>query len=67
MSASDLRELGVTDLHKRLRDARQELFNLRLQRASGKLRNPARGVLVRRTVARLLTVLRQRGAGEGGA
>lgn len=67
MSASDLRELAVPELHKRLREARQELFNLRLQRASGKLLNPARVVLVRRSVARLLTGLRERGAGEGGA
>ncbi len=67
MSAADLRELGVPELSKRLQDARQELFNLRLQRAAGKLLNPARVVQVRRTVARLLTVLRERSAGEGGA
>jgi len=63
MSAGDLRELGMSDLAKRLEEAREELFNLRLQRASGKLLNPARVVLVRRTVARLLTVLRERAAG----
>jgi large subunit ribosomal protein L29 len=67
MSAADLRELGVPELSKRLQDARQELFNLRLQRAAGKLLNPARVVQVRRTVARLLTVLGERRAGEGGA
>ena len=66
MSAAELRELGVPELHKRLQDARQELFNLRLQRASGKLLNPARVVLLRRNVAQLLTVLRERGE-EGGA
>jgi large subunit ribosomal protein L29 len=67
MSAEDLRELGAPELNKRLQDARQELFNLRLQRASGKLLNPARVVLLRRGVARLLTVLRERGEAEGGA
>ena len=66
MSAQDLRELGVPELTKRLQDARQELFNLRLQRASGKLLNPARVVLMRRTVARLLTVLGERGTPGGG-
>jgi len=66
MSAADLRELGVPELNKRLQDARQELFNLRLQRASGKLLNPARVVLLRRGVARLLTVLRERGEEGGG-
>ena len=65
MSAEDLRELGAPELNKRLQDARQELFNLRLQRASGKLLNPARVVLLRRSVARLLTVLRERGEGGG--
>jgi large subunit ribosomal protein L29 len=67
MSVADLRDLGAPELNKRLQDARQELFNLRLQRAAGKLLNPARVVLVRRTVARLLTVLREREPGEGGA
>ncbi len=69
MSVSELRELGAADLHKRLQEARQELFSLRLQRASGKLLNPARVVLLRRTVAQLLTVLSERertGAAAGG-
>jgi large subunit ribosomal protein L29 len=65
VSASELRDLSETDLDKRLQDARQELFNLRLQRASGKLLNPARVATVRRSVAQLLTVMRERGAGRG--
>ena len=64
MSASELRELSEGELSKRLQDARQELFNLRLQRASGKLLNPARVATVRRSVAQLLTVMRERGAGS---
>lgn len=63
-AASALREFAAPELEKRLRDARQELFNLRLQRASGKLLNPARVVAVRKDVARLLTVLRERQAEE---
>jgi len=62
MSAGDLRELGMSDLAKRLEEAREELFNLRLQRASGKLLNPARVVLLRQNLARVLTVLRERAA-----
>jgi large subunit ribosomal protein L29 len=65
MSTGELRELGVAELNKRLQEARQELFNLRIQRASGKLLNPARVVATRQTVARLLTVLRERHDGEG--
>ena len=63
MSASELRDLSEAELDKRLQDARQELFNLRLQRAAGKLLNPARVAAVRRSVAQLLTVIRERGAG----
>jgi large subunit ribosomal protein L29 len=60
--AKDLRELGMPELNKRLQEAREELFNLRLQAASGKLLNPARVVLMRRNLARVLTVLRERAA-----
>ena len=60
MKAS-VRDLTETEIQKRLQEARQELFTLRLQRASGKLTNPARVVLTRRTVARLLTALRAQG------
>ena len=63
MSASELRDLTEAELNKRLQDARQELFNLRLQRAAGKLLNPARVAAVRRSVAQMLTVMRERGAG----
>jgi len=63
VSASELRDLTEAELNKRLQDARQELFNLRLQRAAGKLLNPARVATVRRGVAQLLTVMRERGAG----
>jgi len=55
-----LGDLTEVELRKRLQEARQELFALRLQRASGKLQHPARVVLTRRTVARLLTALRER-------
>lgn len=65
MSASELRDLTEAELNKRLQDARQELFNLRLQRAAGKLLNPARVAAVRRSVAQLLTVMRERGAAAG--
>ncbi len=55
---TSVRDLTETEIQKRLQEARQELFTLRLQRASGKLTNPARVALTRRTVARLLTALR---------
>ncbi|HEV2359374.1 MAG TPA: 50S ribosomal protein L29 [bacterium] len=61
--AESMRDLTEAELNKRLADARQELFTLRLQRASGKLLQPARIAGTRRTVARLLTELRARALG----
>jgi large subunit ribosomal protein L29 len=59
-SASDLALLDGDELSSRLGDARRELFNLRFQRATGQLDNPARVGAVRHDVARILTVLRAR-------
>jgi len=67
MTPAPLHDLTEPEIHKQLQDARQELFTLRLQRASGKIQNPSRVPLVRRTVARLLTVLRERTAAGGRA
>ncbi|HEX4835558.1 MAG TPA: 50S ribosomal protein L29 [bacterium] len=65
MTKPSVRDLSDAETQKRLQEARQELFTLRLQRASGKLTSPARVVLMRRTVARLLTALRERAGGRG--
>jgi len=59
-TGSELRELDDTQLLSRLTDAKQELFNLRFQHATGQLDNSARLGEVKRDVARLLTVLRER-------
>jgi large subunit ribosomal protein L29 len=55
-----LTDLGDTDLIERLSEAKEELFNLRFQFATGQLDNPARLTQVRRDIARLLTELRAR-------
>lgn len=60
MTRPTFHELTDAEIAKRLQDTRQELWTLRLQRASGKLLNPARIPLMRRTAARLLTALRDR-------
>ncbi len=67
MTAAPLSELTEAEIAKQLQDARQQLFTLRLQRASGKLESPARVSQVRRTVARLLTTLRERELAGGRA
>ncbi|MEW6152881.1 MAG: 50S ribosomal protein L29 [Actinomycetota bacterium] len=59
-ASQELRELAPDDLYTRLAEAQQELFNLRFQHVTGQLDNYARIGQVRRTVARLNTLLRER-------
>jgi len=53
-------DLGDAELFERLAEAKQELFNLRFQNATGQLENVARIPQVRKQLARLLTELRAR-------
>ena len=55
-----LRALGDTELVDRLGEARAELFNLRFQNATGRLENSARLLDLRKEVARIHTLLRER-------
>lgn len=59
-SATELRELNDTDLTTRLEETRQELFNLRFQLATNRLDNSARIGQVRKDIARISTLLRER-------
>jgi large subunit ribosomal protein L29 len=59
-AAAELRELNDTELEHRLGEAKEELFNLRFQNATGQLDNIARIPHVRREVARIETLLRER-------
>ena len=56
----DLREMSERELVDKLEDLRQELFNLRFQLATGKQDNSARMGQVRRDIARVLTIERER-------
>jgi large subunit ribosomal protein L29 len=58
--ASELRDQPDDELLARLEAAKEELFNLRFQFATGQLDNPMRIKAVRHDVARLLTILRER-------
>jgi large subunit ribosomal protein L29 len=55
MKMSELKDLTATELAAKGRDLRQEMFNLRLQQASGQLEKPARLRNLRRDVARIET------------
>jgi large subunit ribosomal protein L29 len=61
VKGSDVHALNDHDLVERLKEARQEAFNLRFRQATGELENTAGLSVARRDVARLLTVARQRG------
>jgi large subunit ribosomal protein L29 len=58
--AAELRELPDEELLDRMESAKEELFNLRFQLATGQLDNPTRLKTVRHDVARIATVLRER-------
>ena len=58
--AKELRELNDTELEHRLGETKEELFNLRFQNATGQLDNVARLPQVRREIARIETLLRER-------
>jgi large subunit ribosomal protein L29 len=60
LKAKDLRELTDEELGHRLRETRQELFNLRFQAATGALENTARLAIAKREIARILTVQNER-------
>lgn len=61
--AHEFRELDNSELEKRLSDAKEELFNLRFQKATGQLTNNRRISTVKRDIARIYTVLRERELG----
>jgi large subunit ribosomal protein L29 len=60
MKKNELQQASVADLNNKLADAYQELFNLRFQRSTGKLTNTARFSQVKKDIARIKTILRQR-------
>ena len=62
MNPKKLRDLSDEELEGRLHDARQELFNLRFQSATGALENSARLRTTKREIARILTVRHEREA-----
>jgi large subunit ribosomal protein L29 len=60
MKARELKELTAEELLKKEKDLKEELFNLRFQHSTGQLDNTARLKQVKKNVARLETVLRQK-------
>ena len=62
-AAAELRELPLVDLVTKLKEAKAELFNLRVQAATGQLDNHGRLKVIRKDIARIYTIMRERELG----
>ena len=64
MKINELRDLSTPELEEKLAQCKQELFNLRFQNAINQLENPMRIGEVKKTIARILTIINEREASE---
>lgn len=62
MKAYDVRKMTSEELEKKLKELKNELFNLRFQNAINQLDNPHRIGEVKKDIARVMTVLREKNA-----
>jgi len=60
MKVKDIRELSTEEISKKILDMKEELFNLRFQQATGNLEKPSRLRELRKTVAKMKTILKER-------
>ena len=67
IKATDLREQSDESLVEKLREAKAELFNLRVQSATGQLDNHGRLQIIRKDIARIYTIMRERELGLSAA
>ncbi|CCQ93491.1 ribosomal protein L29 [[Clostridium] ultunense Esp] len=65
MKAKEIRQMTDQELDAKLLDLKNELFNLRFQLATGQLDNPMRIKAVRKDIARVKTIVRERELGIG--
>lgn len=63
MKAEKIRELGAADIEARIKELEEERFRLRFRRATETLEDPLRLRVIRKDIARLKTVLREKAAG----
>ena len=64
MKIEELRKLTTEELQTKIKESKEELFNLRFQQATGNLEKPVRLRELRREVARMKTIIRERELGE---
>ncbi|MFS8629571.1 MAG: 50S ribosomal protein L29 [Bacillales bacterium] len=63
MKAKEIREMTTAEIEQQIKSLKEELFNLRFQLATGQLENTARIREVRKTIARMKTIIRERELG----
>lgn len=63
LKPSELRELSIDELRKKEKEIRKELMDLRFQKSIGRLDNPARYRQLKRDLARVLTIIREKELG----
>ena len=62
MKTTDIRKMSVEELNKKLKDLKEELFNLRFQNAINQLENPHKIADVKKDIARVKTILNEKNA-----
>ena len=62
MKASEIREMTAEQLNDKLKELKEELFNLRFQHAINQLDNPQKIVEVKKNIARVMTILSEKNA-----
>ena len=62
MKAKEIRNLSVEELNKKLEDLKKDLFMLRMQHATNQLDNPVQIAVVKKEIARVKTIIREKQA-----
>lgn len=60
MRMSEIVDLSIDELNNKLKETKEELFNVRFQHAAGQLDNPVKLKLIRKNIARILTVIKRK-------
>ena len=63
MKIQDIRDLSTQELEDKIKDLKEELFNLRFQNATNQLDNPVRIASVKKDIARVKTILKEKELG----
>ena len=64
MKANEVRKMSAAELEAKLKDLKKDLFTLRMQHATNQLDNPVQISLVKKDIARVQTIIREKQLGE---